>query len=165
MFYLKFINVDSGQPIRLIPVPSGPGGSGGRRNPFDTAVRPPRPLEERITRAPVSRDRSLSPVRRTDVSGPPPPNVDRYVPGQGRSSRSPRPRRRDGRPPGARRERGGRGREGGRSERRPKKTQEELDAEMEDYWGSGAKAAANGDAAAPALAAPIDAAGDIEMAE
>lgn len=50
------------------------------------------------------------------------------------------PRRREGRRPGARRERGERG--GGRGgeriskDGRPKKTQEELDAEMEDYWGA-----------------------------
>lgn len=48
------------------------------------------------------------------------------------------PRRRDGRRPGARRERGdrgyGRGAERLSRDGRPKKTQEELDAEMEDYW-------------------------------
>lgn len=70
--------------------------------------------------------------------------MDRYVPGRGareRDSRSPAPRRRDGRRPGVRRggERGGRG--GGDRERlakdgRPKKTQDELDAEMDDYWGA-----------------------------
>lgn len=154
-------------------MPSGPG---GRRNPFDSAVLPPRPLEERITKAGDSRDRSYSPVRHSDVSGPPPPNVDRYVPGRDRSSRSPLPRRRDGRPPGARRERedrsgrGDRGREtSGRSGRRPKKTQEELDAEMEDYFGGGAKENGTDNTSKPsAAAAPatsIDATGDIEMAE
>ena len=153
-------------------MPSGPG---GRRNPFDSAVLPPRPLEERITRAAGSRDRSYSPVRHSDVSGPPPPNIDRYVPGRDRSSRSPMPRRRDGRPPGARRERGDRsersdrGREaGGRPGRRLRKTQEELDAEMEDYWGSGAKENGADNAnktSAAAPAASIDATGDIEMAE
>lgn len=86
------------------------------------------------------------------------------------------PRRRDGRPPGARRERGDRsergerGREaGGRSARRPKKTQEELDAEMEDYWGSGAKESSadnsNKPSAGAVPAASADATGDIEMAE
>jgi len=141
-----------GQPIRLIPVPSGP--SGGRRNPFDSAVAPARSLADRITVAP-GRSRSMSPVRHSDVSGPIPANVDRYVPGQGRRSRSPMPRRREGgRRPGARRgERGGRGGRGDRGDRgeglakdgRPKKTQEELDAEMEDYWkgnGDGATATA-----------------------
>ena len=50
------------------------------------------------------------------------------------------PRRREGRRPGARRERGerggGRGGERTAKDGRPKKTQEELDAEMEDYWGA-----------------------------
>lgn len=88
------------------------------------------------------RTRSLSPVRHSDVSGPAPSNVDRYVPGKDSRSRSPLPRRRDGRRPGVRRERGDRaGRSGGGGDRvakdgRPKKTQEELDAEMEDYWGA-----------------------------
>lgn len=80
------------------------------------------------------------------------------------------PRRRDGRPPGQRRERGdrsdrgGRGREGGGGGggRRPKKTQEELDAEMEDYWGSGAAkenetANSNGAADSNAATAPTSA--------
>lgn len=155
----------NGQPIRLFAVPVGPSGSNRPRNPFDNAVAPSRSLAERITVAPGGRSRSFSPVRHTDVSGPPPANVDRYVPSQSGRSRSPLPRRREGRPPGARRERGergGRGRDGGgRSERRPKKTQEELDAEMEDYWGSGAKQNAEvTDAGAPAE--PED---DIVMAE
>lgn len=134
-------------------------------------------MEERITH-PASRQRSYSPHRQSDTSKPAPPHIDRYVPGQ-RSSRSPLPRRREGRPPGARRERGDR-REGGRGgrengarpARRPKKTQEELDAEMDDYWGS-AKANGNGeadtaagaDANAASAAVPVDAAGDIEMVQ
>ena len=163
----------NGQPIRLSIANSAP----PRRNPFDTAVRPGRSLEDRITRPGDSRNRSYSPHRPSDVSGPAPPGVDRYVPGP-RSSRSPMPRRREGRPPGARRERGdradsGRGREAGaRPGRRPKKTQEELDAEMDDYWGS-VKANGDGDAAggnqptesaAPAVSA-VDIAGDIDMIE
>jgi len=74
------------------------------------------------------------------------------------------PHRREGRPPGVRRERGerrGGARDGGGGTRRPRKTQEELDAEMEDYWGSGG-AKENGDAVADAAAG---AEGDIEMAE
>lgn len=72
------------------------------------------------------------------------------------------PRRRDGRRPGARRERGERT-GGGRGERvakdgRPKKTQEELDAEMEDYWG----AKENGDANTAAVAPAQD---DVDMIE
>lgn len=126
-----------GQPIRLISIPSGP--SAGRRNLAPQG----RSLFERIT--PI-RSRSDSPVRHSDVTGPPPSNVDRYVPGRGSRSRSPRPDRprggrgRDGRRPGARRERGerngGASRGGDRlaKDGRPRKTQEELDAEMEDYW-------------------------------
>lgn len=68
---------------------------------------------------------------------------------------------------GERSERGRGGREAGaRSERRPKKTQEELDAEMDDYWGA-SKTNGGDSAAAPAAetvaAAPISQ--DIEMAE
>jgi THO complex subunit 4 len=128
----------TGQPIRLISIPSGP--SAGRRN----QAAPPASrgsLFDRIT-LPAGRSRSDSPIRHSDVSGPPPSNVDRYVPGRGSRSRSPRPRQREGRRPGARRERGerrGGGRGGGERlarDGRPKKTQEELDAEMEDYWGA-----------------------------
>ncbi|TVY53508.1 THO complex subunit 4A [Lachnellula suecica] len=154
-----------GQPIRLVAVPSGPGGA-GRRNPFDSVVVPGRPLEDRIS-LPKGRSRSDSPIRHSDVSGPPPTNVDRYVPGRGSRSRSPasRPARRDGRRPGARRERGerrGGGRGGDRLARdgRPKKTQEELDAEMEDYWG-GKETGAVAGSAAPAAPA-VD---DVEMVE
>lgn len=97
------------------------------------------------------------------MSGPAPSNVDRYVPGKGSRSRSPLPRRRDGRRPGARRERGekGAGARGGERiarDGRPKKTQEELDAEMEDYWGS--KENSN---EAPAEAAAAQ--DDVEMVE
>ncbi|KAI1108872.1 hypothetical protein F5Y14DRAFT_57432 [Nemania sp. NC0429] len=104
-----------GQPIRMSIMTSAP-----RRNPFDTAQVPSRPLAERITRP-----RSLSPDGR---------GTDRYVPESGRRSHSPRSRRR-GRRVGARRENGGEntGRPAGR-DGRPKKTQEELDAEMEDYF-------------------------------
>lgn len=165
----------NGQPIRLRIANDAP--SSSRRNPFDTAVRPGRSLEERITQPATSRDRSYSPYRQSDVTKPAPPHIDRYVPGQ-RSSRSPMPRRREGRPPGARRERGdrregARGRENGaRPARRPKKTQEELDAEMDDYWGS-VKTEGNGEADAGAGSAPVasapsaqvDMAGDIEMVQ
>lgn len=144
----------------MVSVPAGP--SGGRRNPFDSAVHPGRSLADRIT---VARSRSRSPVRHSDVSGPAPSNVDRYVPG--RDSRSPMPRRRDGRRPGARRERGGRGDGGGERkgrDGRPKKTQEELDAEMEDYFGGNPKESGEETAPAPAEAAtaPTD---DVDMIE
>lgn len=102
----------------------------------------------------------MSPVRHTDVSGPIPAGIDRYIPGKGSRSRSPMPRRREGRPPGARRERNTRAREGGGGTRRPKKTQEELDAEMEDYWSTGG---ANGNGDVGSAAAELEA--DIEMAE
>ncbi|TVY13583.1 THO complex subunit 4A [Lachnellula arida] len=155
-----------GQPIRLTAVPTGPTG-GGRRNPFDSVIAPGRPLEDRIS-IPKGRSRSDSPIRHSDVSGPPPTNVDRYVPGQGSRSRSPAPRRRDGRRPGARRERGerrgGRGGRGGENlarDGRPKKTQEELDAEMEDYWG-GKENGASADAPAESTAPAVD---DVEMVE
>ncbi|KAI6711071.1 RNA binding domain-containing protein [Marssonina coronariae] len=146
-----------GQPIRLIPIPSGPTGRRG--------APPARSLFDRIT-VPNGRSRSDSPVRHSDVTGPAPSNVDRYVPGGTRSrSRSPHPRRRDGRRPGARRERGertGSGRGGGErlaKDGRPRKTQEELDAEMEDYFGQ----KENGNAAPAAVAAPTG--DDIDMIE
>ncbi|CCC06149.1 hypothetical protein SMAC4_00366 [Sordaria macrospora] len=139
----------AGQPIRLTLMPSGP-----RRNPFETAINP-RPLAERIT-VPGGRSRSISPSRRDRELDEEAARkgIDRYRPGgSGRGrSRSPLPRREGGREggrrPGARREGGGRGGRGGRGgeksqggERtrngRPKKTQEELDAEMEDYFGGG----------------------------
>jgi len=152
-----------GQPIRLVSIPSGP--SAGRRN--QGAAAPGRSLFERMP-LPAGRSRSDSPVRHSDVSGPPPSNVDRYIPGRGSRSRSPRPRQREGRRPGARRERGerrggGRGGGGGSGgerlarDGRPRKTQEELDAEMEDYWGAkeiGTEAAAT--------TAAVD---DVEMVE
>lgn len=74
------------------------------------------------------------------MTKPAPENIDRYVPGQGSrggDGRSSSHRGgRGGRRPGERREQGRRDENGhpivgGR----PKKTAEELDAEMEDYWG------------------------------
>ncbi|EHK15398.1 uncharacterized protein TRIVIDRAFT_38353 [Trichoderma virens Gv29-8] len=148
----------NGQPIRLTVMPSGPS-----RNPFDTAVMPGKPLSERIS-APGGRSRSLSPPRRYDEEDAARRGIDRYVPG-GSRSRSPMPPRRGGRRPGARREGGGgRDQDAGRGGRggganggngraartntpRPKKTQEELDAEMEDYFN------ANGGAPEPAAEA------------
>ena len=148
------------QPIKLTIMPSGPGPRG---NPFDNAVKPGsgRSLAERITR-PGRRSRSLSPGRDLDEEAAR-KGIDRYVPGRsGSRSRSPLPRgRRDGgggRRPGERRGRGGQGgrpsgaaggnTRGGR-DGRPRKTQEELDAEMADYFGSAsgnapATSAANG---------------------
>ena len=129
------------------------------RNPFDTAVRPGRSLFDRVemprtSRHSGGRSRSRSPgaPRRTDTSKPPPDGVDRYVPPAGasrrRRSRTRSPRRRSpiynrgGRSRGEERERGPRMVNG-----RPRKTQEELDREMEDYWGSKVEenGAVNGD--------------------
>lgn len=159
-----------GQPIRLSIVPPR-----RQRNPFDTAVMPGRPLAERVT-VPPGRNRSVSPDRDLEDEAAR-KGIDRYVPGGRRNrSRSPmRGRRREGgRRPGARRGEGGAGagaggRDGGERKARdgrPKKTQEELDAEMEDYFGGGGGADAqpasnnNGQAAA---AQPAE--DDIDMIE
>ncbi|KAI9676460.1 MAG: hypothetical protein M1817_000617 [Caeruleum heppii] len=130
-------------------------------------------------------DGSASPdrirARRADVlTKPVPEGIDRYVPGgraprrdirgeheTGRSGgRRPGARRdHDGRD-GGRKERGGRadggdGR-GGRRNGRPKKTQEELDAEMEDYWGGNA-GPQNGQTGTATAEATVD--GDVDMIE
>ncbi|KAF5134253.1 Aly/REF export factor 2 [Metarhizium anisopliae] len=143
---------------------------------FDGAnanVMPGRPLAERIS-APGGRARSTSPRRRLEDEDAARKGIDRYIPG--RRSRSPMPRRsggRGGRRPGARREGGNNSNEGGRGGRgnpRGKKTQEELDAEMADYFGgsghdsAAADAPANG--AAPVTeAAPAAGTDDIDMIE
>lgn len=140
-----------GQPIRLTLHNGGP--SKSSRNPFDYVEKPSRSLFDRIEGDEGRggrRGRSASPRRA-------PENIDRYVPGtRGRGSRSPRRRggmREAGRAPGARREerprRGGRG--GGNKDTegraavqgRPRKTAEELDAEMDSYWTNPAGAEAN----------------------
>lgn len=161
----------NGQPIRLTQLSSGP--AGGRRGPeggslFDRIERPPRSLFERIDSSDDAPRRRGGGGRRDDRSNSPrtglrvPDGVDRYEPG-GRDSRSPLPgrrgggRERGGRRPGVKREERERG--GGRGSRpgaRPKKTKEELDAEMEDYYTGGATTESNnngtqnGGAAAPA---------------
>ena len=173
-YTMNFMLIYEGQPIRLISIPSGPS-SRPTRNAFDYVTPAPRSLADRITER-SGRTRSMSPARHSDVSGPIPANVDRYVPGHRTRSRSPMPRRREGRPPGLRRERGERGDRRGRPGRgesrggrggdrlakdgRPKKTQEELDAEVEDYWG--AKETVNETAAPVASTAQED---DIAMIE
>ena len=151
----------AGQPIRLTLLPTAPSvdlirdRAATGRNPFDTAVMPGRSLFDRVEkpgngRYGGGRSRSRSPgvPRRTDTSKPPPDGVDRYVPSAGgsrqRRSRTRSPHRRSpigrarspiygrgGRNRGEERERGPRIVNG-----RPRKTQEELDREMEDYWGS-----------------------------
>lgn len=159
-------NTGQGQPIRLVAMPNGYQG----RRPFNP-VKAARPLAERITVAPNHhRSRSASPPRHSNVSKPAPPHVDRYIPsGDRRSrSRSPAPRRREGRRPGERR--GGRGERGGRGDRmgrdgRPKKTQEELDAEMEDYWGGKGETTKESTNGAEAAVAAVETEGDVDMIE
>lgn len=144
-----------GQPIHIKILPPR------KRNTFDTGAGSGRPLAERVSYG-GARNRSRSPARdlKDEAARK---NIDRYVPGGARRSRSPVRNRRNegGRRPGARR--GGavsqeaerKGRDG-----RPKKTQEELDAEMEDYFTSQAAAAAmNGDGqttAAPGIEEDVD---------
>ncbi|OLN88779.1 THO complex subunit 4B [Colletotrichum chlorophyti] len=159
----------NGQPIRLSIMPGGPGSRS--RNPFDSAVMPGRPLSERIS-APGGRSRSLSPGRKYDVDEAASKGIDRYVPGT--RSRSPMPRRRGGgggRRPGARREGtrdqqdGGRGGRTGR-DGRARKTQEELDAEMADYFGGNSGETAPQQNGGADAAAPIAAANDdVDMIE
>ena len=117
------------------------------------------------------RDRDSARDRRSDVTKPPPENIDRYIPGAGRppaGSRSSSHRGAAGRRPGERRERAPRKDDAGHAlvGGRPRKTQEELDAEMEDYWGS---TAGNGTtetrADAAATAAMQGAEDDIDMIE
>lgn len=145
-----------GQPIRLTIIP----GTGGRRdrNPFDNIERAKGSLFDRVERPRDSR--SLSPesdsaddggrrhqrgrrggqrTRRSDVSKPPPDNIDRYVPGQ--SQRSPIRRNGDGRRRGPRRDRGDAS-GSSRGNARPRKTQEELDQEMDDYFAGNGNAGA-----------------------
>ncbi|KAF3762432.1 RNA-binding domain-containing protein [Cryphonectria parasitica EP155] len=143
-----------GQPIRLSILPP--------RRRDDSSAMAGRPLSERITLG-SGRNRSRSPVRDMEDEAAR-RNIDRYVPG-GRRSRSPvRGRRRGegGRRPGARRG-GGNPREGterqGR-DARPKKTQEELDAEMEDYFTAQTASNAEGQTAAATAAEE-----DIDMIE
>lgn len=139
-------------------MPSGPA---PRRNPFDNAVVPGRSLADRIT-VPANRSRSLSPGRGYDDGGSRRrDDVDSYRPSGSRSPR-PRGRREGGRRPGGRGEGRGRGGRGGDRggergaeragrDERPRKTQEELDAEMDNYFNAqqqanGAAAANGGDA-------------------
>ncbi|PYH95334.1 RNA-binding domain-containing protein [Aspergillus ellipticus CBS 707.79] len=188
-----------GQPIRLTLISTG----GGRRdrNPFDNVERPKGSLFDRVER-PRDRDaRSLSPdsrsvspdggrrrrgggggrrgagagsYRRSDVSKPAPEHIDRYVPGQRSPTRRPANGRRQGDNRGENRGERGDGRRTVNG--RPRKTQEELDQEMDDYWGSGNTAAdketvaeepqqAAAAAAAPAAAPAAGGDDDIDMIE
>ena len=142
----------NGQPIRLTMMANSQNaGPSAKGSLLDRIERPPRSLLDRIEGGPekrgdsrdgrTRRQRSDSPRR----NRPTPSNIDRYVPGTG--SRSPIRRRgtprESGRRPGAGREGSGRGGNRSRAETggrqvvggRPRKTAEELDAEMADYWG------------------------------
>ncbi|KIX94238.1 uncharacterized protein Z520_09948 [Fonsecaea multimorphosa CBS 102226] len=169
-----------GQPIHLtlLPLPR-------RDNPFDR-VENPKSLFDRIEPpASRSRRRSESPMeeldeerrnrraprrgggprdRRSDTTKPAPENIDRYVPGS-RDSRS--SSHRGGRRPGERRERTGRDGEGHKLVNgRPRKTAEELDAEMDDYWGHANPHEEASDNAVPVAQEAQPAAGDdIDMIE
>ncbi|CAN8099114.1 unnamed protein product [Discula destructiva] len=160
-------------------------GANAKGQPIHLKVLPPlrrqeagagRPLSERATLR-SGRNRSRSPARDLEDEAAR-RNIDRYVPGGRRDrDRSPiRGRGRErGRRPGTGRDRPRGNREGGNEggerpgrDGRPKKTQEELDAEMEDYFNAqasngGGQAAAAAPAAA-AAAAPV-AEEDIDMIE
>lgn len=181
----------NGQPIRLTQLSGGPARRAEGGSLFDRIEKPSRSMFDRIDSSDdVGPPRRRGGGRRDDRSSSPrknlraPEGVDRYAPG-GRDSRSPMPgrrapRERGGRRPGAKREESGRG--GGRGKRdenkpgpRPKKTAEELDAEMEDYFGGGGPGAENNGtaqqqngsaapAAAPAAPAPVGD-DDIDMIE
>lgn len=160
-----------GQPIRLSLVP----GRRGERTGNTLMDRVERPGRDARSLSPGSdvdgadgpRRRRGGRARRSDTTKPAPDHIDRYVPGQ----RS--PVRRNGGRRGGRENRPRNPENGGRrSNARPRKTQEELDQEMEDYWGGNA-AAENTEAppvqpveqqAAPPAAATI-ADDDIDMIE
>jgi THO complex subunit 4 len=125
-----------GQPIRLTLVPGRRERPTERNTLFDRVERPERDSRSLSPGGEEGTDGSRRRGRRSDVSKPVPDGIDRYVPG----SRQRSPRRgggggrrtgRDGRDNRGRNERGGRRTADGR----PRKTQEELDQEMEDYWG------------------------------
>jgi THO complex subunit 4 len=163
------------QPIKLTLVPTQPAAGRPARNPFETAiVRQSRSLFERVghiaRRGRGGGSDDGSNTRHSDVSKPPPENIDRYVPGQDSGNerrRSPRPRRGDGhsrgdaRRPGQRRERNNNNNNSQGDgpaivQGRPRKTAEELDAEMEDYWGKSANGAANNSTAAAVTEEDVD---------
>lgn len=179
-----------GQPIRLSLIPGRRGGDRGDRGGdrsggsslFDRVERPGRNARSLSPSSDNEGDRSRrrrggpGRARRSDVTGPAPDGIDRYVPGQRSSNQRGEGRRggRDNKPRNG--EDGGR-----RSNARPRKTQEELDQEMEDYWGNDASAdtaaaqpeqaaaqsAPTETAPAPAapVAAPAHADDDIDMIE
>ncbi|KAK6542673.1 hypothetical protein TWF694_006617 [Orbilia ellipsospora] len=144
-----------GQPIRvrIASNQGGPSGRGGRGNASNEG----RSLFERVSGGPPQdaetdeagrRDNRRQPRNVTEMrQNARELGIDRYIPGERNGSRDRRPPRRGGLGGERERHRGGRG--GGRGGRRndgeektgptnrPKKTAEELDAEMNDYWGAG----------------------------
>lgn len=162
-----------GQPIRLTLVPGRRGERATGGTLFDRVERPKSPGSD--TEDGPRRRRGGGRAQRSDVTKPAPDHIDRYIPGQRSPARrngggggSRRAGGRDSRPRNA--EGGGRRAANGR----PRKTQEELDQEMEDYWGGN-----NADTettekqpvqdaaqpAAPAAPAPVAADDDIDMIE
>ncbi|KXT07777.1 hypothetical protein AC579_4301 [Pseudocercospora musae] len=164
----------NGQPIRISLMPSGPSRDAPPRGIADRIERQPRSIFDRITSSREdsrdggrrSRQRSDSPRKSDRLAAP---DVDRYVPGRG--SRSPIRRRGTprggGRRPGERREeRSGRGLREPRERKprvddegrplvggRPRKTAEELDAEMNDYFGKADDTTGDNGAATEAIGA------------
>lgn len=159
-----------GQPIRLTLVP-------GRRDRqagatlFDRVERPRSPKSGTESADGRRRRRGGGRDRRSDVSKPAPDHIDRYVPGQRSPVRQSGGRRAGGRDNRSRTENGGRRTVNGR----PRKTQEELDQEMEDYWGGGNAGAQTSEAQpvqepsqqadVPSAPAPAAADDDIDMIE
>ena len=184
-----------GQQIHLTFL-SSPANAGriAPRNPFDHVQKPKGSLFDRSERPRDRNPPSLSPesqsdshdsvsgsrrrprggrTRRSDVSKPPPDHIDRYVPGQ--SPRRPYDSGRSrGRRPGELKDSKDRNSSATGAGRRmvngrPRKTQEELDQEMEDYWVASNTETANAGNAnggisvpAPTMAAGDD---DIDMIE
>ncbi|KAJ5191227.1 Nucleotide-binding alpha-beta plait [Penicillium cinerascens] len=136
-----------GQPIRLSLVPGRRERTGGTL--FDRVERPVSPESE--TEGGDRRRRGAGGRgRRSDMTKPAPDHIDRYIPGQRDTAHRSGGRRgggRESRPRNA--ENPGR-----RSNARPRKTQEELDQEMEDYWGN-KDADTEGTGAQPVQDAPV----------
>jgi len=138
----------NGQPITLTLVSRNTTGA-----PIHPIQSRPRSLFDRIASpdvdGPKRERRRSADDRRDPTRKPTPPGIDRYVPPERRRERDNRERTQPGPRSAVGRENGGRGRRGGRGERgdgggraagsgsvRPKKTVEELDAEMNDYFGN-----------------------------
>jgi THO complex subunit 4 len=153
----------NGQPIKLTVVAGGQQGKPAR-NPFDHVEKPARSLFDRVDESARRRrvdsedERPSRPERRSDVTKPAPEHIDRYVPGQeGGRRRSPIRGRgqRGGRRAGQRQPRDGRDTEGHAVVGgRPRKTVEELDAEMNDYWGGGTSSEAQNQNGVPQAGDP-----------